>query len=130
MVWGFEFAREQLEAERAALCGPRYVHLADRAAIRAGRAKSSLTLGGRRAEIDRPRARSLDGHELALPSWQTWNARDPLERRALEQMIVGAEPALCVFSGAAARGDRGQRHLQERGERAPRGGNPGRSSPS
>jgi putative transposase len=86
---GFEFAREQLEAERAALCGPRYAHLAERAAIRAGHAKSSLTLGGRRAEIDRPRARSLDGHELALPSWQTWNTRDPLERPALEQMILG-----------------------------------------
>ena len=41
VVSGFEFAREQLEAERAAL--------------RAGHAKSSLTLGGRRAEIERPR---------------------------------------------------------------------------
>lgn len=89
VVAGFEFAREQLEAERVALCGPRYVHAAERAAMRAGHAKSSLTLGGRRAEIDRPRARSRDGHELALPSWQAWNARDPLERRAVEQMILG-----------------------------------------
>jgi Transposase, Mutator family len=67
VVSGFEFAREQLEAERGALCGPRYAHVAERAAMRAGHAKSSLTLGGRRAEIDRPRARSRDGHELALP---------------------------------------------------------------
>ncbi len=89
VVSGFEFAQEQLEAERAALCGPRYAHLAARAAMRAGHAKSSLTLGGRRAEIDRPRVRSLDGHELALPSWQAWSGRDPLERRALEQMILG-----------------------------------------
>ena len=83
-VSGFEFAREQLEAERAALCGPRYTHLAERAAMRAGHAKSSLTLGGRRAEIDRPRVRSFDRHEPGLPSWQAWSARDPLERRAFE----------------------------------------------
>jgi len=89
VVSGFEFAREQLEAERAVLCGPRYAHLAERAAMRAGHAKSSLTLGGRRAEIDRPRARSKDGHELALPSWEDWSARDPLQRRAVEQMILG-----------------------------------------
>jgi putative transposase len=89
VVSGFEFAQEQLEAERAALCGPRYAHLAERGAMRAGHAKSSLTLGGRRAEIDRPRVRSLGGHELALPSWQAWSARDPLERRAVEQMILG-----------------------------------------
>jgi putative transposase len=75
VVSGFEFAREQLEAERAAL--------------RAGHAKSSLTLGGRRAEIERPRARSREGHELALPSWEAWSARDALERRAVEQMILG-----------------------------------------
>ena len=89
VVSGFEFAQEQLEAERTALCGPRYTHQAERAAMRAGHTKSSLTLGGRRAEVERPRVRSSDGHELALPSWQAWSARDPLERRALEQMILG-----------------------------------------
>ena len=89
VVSGFEFAREQLEAERAAVCGPRYTHLAERAVMRAGHAKSSLTLGGRRTEIKRPRVRSFDRHELTLPSWQAWSARDPLERRALEQMMLG-----------------------------------------
>jgi len=89
VVSGFEFARERLEAERAALCGPRYAHLAERAAMRAGHARSSLTLGGRRAGISRPRVRRTDGGELMLPSWQAWSARDPLERRAVEQMILG-----------------------------------------
>jgi putative transposase len=86
---GVEFALEQLEAERTLLCGPRYVHLAERAALRAGHAKSSLSLGGRRAELERPRVRSKEGHELGLPSWEAWSARDPLERRAVEQMILG-----------------------------------------
>lgn len=86
---GVEFALEQLEAERTMLCGARYAHVAERQAMRAGHAKSSLSLGGRRAEIERPRVRSADGHELALPSWEAWSARDPLEHRTVEQMILG-----------------------------------------
>jgi putative transposase len=86
---GFAFAREQLETERAGLCGPRYAHDPRCGAMRAGHAKSSLTLGGRRAEINRPRARSNDGRELALPSWGAWSTRDPLNERAVEQMLLG-----------------------------------------
>ena len=37
----------------------------------------------------RPRALGVDGHELGLPSWREWSARDPLEARALEQMVLG-----------------------------------------
>jgi putative transposase len=89
VISGLQFAQEQLEAERAALCGPRYAHLVGREATRAGHVTSSLTLGGRRAEVSRPRARSIDGHELSLPSWQAWSSRDPLDQRAYEQMVLG-----------------------------------------
>ena len=46
-------------------------------------------LGGRRVKVERPRARSVDGHELSLPSWRAWSSRDPLEERAFEQMVLG-----------------------------------------
>jgi len=74
---------------RAALCGARYAHLVDREALRAGHLASSLVLGGRRVAVSRPRVRSADGHELKLPSWREWSARDPLEQRAMEQMVLG-----------------------------------------
>jgi putative transposase len=86
---GFGFVQDELEAERTALCGERYAHQAQREAVRAGHVPSSLVLGGRRVEIPRPRARSTDGHELSLPSWRAWSARDPLDERAFEQMVVG-----------------------------------------
>ena len=86
---GLACVDEALEAERAALCGARYLHIADRQALRAGHVASSLVLGGRRVAVSRPRARSLNGHELKLPSWREWSARDPLEHRALEQMVLG-----------------------------------------
>jgi len=89
IVSGLEYVGEVLEEERTALCGPRYQHDPRRQALRAGSVPSSLSLGGRRVAVERPRARSIDGRELSLASWRTWSARDPLEQRALEQMLVG-----------------------------------------
>jgi len=86
---GLACVAEALEAERMRLCGARYAHMAGRQALRGGHVASSLVLGGRRVAVSRPRARSLDGHELQLPSWREWSARDPLEARALEQMVLG-----------------------------------------
>ncbi len=43
---------------------------------------------GRRVAVQRPRARSVAGRELRLPSWREWSARDPLDERALEQMVL------------------------------------------
>ncbi len=39
--------------------------------------------------VSRPRVRSVEGREIKLPSWREWSARDPLETRALEQMVLG-----------------------------------------
>ena len=86
---GFGFVQKEGEAERTALCGARYAHQEQRQAVRAGHVPSSLVLGGRRVEIQRPRVRSSDGHELGLPSWPAWSSRDPLDERAFEQMVVG-----------------------------------------
>jgi putative transposase len=86
---GLACVDEVLEAERVSLCGERYAHLIDREASRAGHVASSLVLGGRRVAVSRPRARSAEGHELKLPSWQEWSARDPLQQRAVEQMVLG-----------------------------------------
>lgn len=89
IVSGLEYVGEVLEEERTALCGPRYQHDPQRHALRAGSVPSSLSLGGRRVEVERPRARSVGGRELILPSWRAWSARDPLQHRAIEQMLVG-----------------------------------------
>ena len=89
MISGLVFVEEELEAERAALCGPRYAHLAERQAQRSGHVPSSLVMGGRRVKVERPRARSVGGHELSLPSWRAWSARAPLDERAFEQMVLG-----------------------------------------
>ena len=89
LVSGKAYVAEVLEAERSELCGLRYRHNTDRQAGRAGSVPSSLTLGGRRVRVERPRVRSSAGHEITLPSWRAWSARDPLGQRAMEQMLLG-----------------------------------------
>ena len=78
-----------LEEERSIACGRRYEHQPERVAYRFGHAPGELTLGGRRVAVRRPRARTMDGREVLLPSWQRFAHEDPLDARALEQMVVG-----------------------------------------
>jgi transposase-like protein len=78
-----------LEEERTRLVGPKYAHLPDRRAHRAGSAPGELVMGGRRVQVRRPRVRTLDGEEVQLPSWTLFGAEDPLRERAMEQMLVG-----------------------------------------
>ena len=79
-----------LEQEREQLCGARYRHDPARKASRAGYAnEAELVLGGRRVAVKRPRARSRDGKEVPLPSWEKFAAEDPLNARAVEQMVLG-----------------------------------------
>ncbi len=80
---------EVLEQERTDACGPRYAHLPAREARRAGAAPGELVLGGRRVAVRRPRARTVAGTEVSLPSWVTFGAEDPLDTRAVEQMLIG-----------------------------------------
>ena len=78
-----------LEEDRARLCGPRYAHDCDRRASRAGHVDGELAFGGRRIRVRRPRVRSNDGNEVALPSWERFRDADPLTERAVEQIAVG-----------------------------------------
>ena len=85
---GLKVLTTMLEADRTAICGPRYQHQAERAASRAGRVCSEVVLGGRKVQIRRPRVRA-DGHEVALPTFETFADTDPLNRRVVEQMLLG-----------------------------------------
>ena len=80
---------EVLEEERTQIVGPRYAHLPNRQAQRTGSAPGELVMGGRRVQVRRPRARTLDGQEVQLPSWTTFAGEDPLAERAVEQMLIG-----------------------------------------
>ena len=85
---GLKVFTAMLEEDRTAICGPRYAHEPDRPASRAGTTRSEVVLGGRKVTIQRPRVRTAAG-EIPLPTFQTMAATDPLDRRVVEQMLVG-----------------------------------------
>jgi putative transposase len=85
---GLKVFTAMLEEDRTAICGPRYAHEPERPASRAGTTRSEVVLGGRKVAIERPRVRTAAG-EVALPTFQTMAATDPLDRRVVEQMLVG-----------------------------------------
>lgn len=85
---GLRVFTTMLEEDRTAICGPRYQHQPDQPASRAGTAPSEVVLGGRKVAIQRPRVRTAAG-EVPLPTFQTMAATDPLDRRVVEQMLVG-----------------------------------------
>ena len=85
---GLKVFTRMLEEDRTVICGPRYAHEPDRPASRAGTVLSEVVLGGRKVAIRRPRARTAEG-EVPLPTFQTMANTDPLNRRVVEQMLVG-----------------------------------------
>ncbi len=85
---GLQVLGALLEEDRAALCGPRYAHQPERTASRAGTVPSEVVLGGRKVAVQRPRVRAK-GREVPLPTFQALAQADPLNRRVVEQMLVG-----------------------------------------
>lgn len=85
---GLKVFTTMLEEDRKVICGPRYAHEPDRPASRAGSVASEVVLGGRKVAIRRPRARTAEG-EVPLPTFQVMAKTDPLDRRVVEQMLVG-----------------------------------------
>ena len=86
---GMAVMAPMFEAEIAQVCGPKGKHDAGRAALRHGTGKGSVTLGGRRVRVDRPRARSIDGHEVPLSSYAHFAAEDLLSQVVMERMLAG-----------------------------------------
>jgi putative transposase len=86
---GLAVMQTMFDAEIAAVCGPKGRHDADRAASRHGREKGSVVLGGRRVSVTRPRARTIDGHEVAVPAYQLFAGEDQLSKVVMERMLAG-----------------------------------------
>ncbi|MEW5982601.1 MAG: IS256 family transposase [Acidobacteriota bacterium] len=85
---GLKVLEAMFEEDRTALCGPRYEHGIDRRAHRAGTVASEVVLGGRKVAVRRPRVRTAAG-EVTLPTFATMADTDPLDRRIVEQILVG-----------------------------------------
>ena len=87
---GLAVMGQLMEADVEELAGPKGAHLAGRAAVRHGSGPGSVTLGGRRVPVVRPRVRSADGSgELPVASYELFSSTELLGRLAMDKMLAG-----------------------------------------
>lgn len=86
---GLQVMTAMMEESVTALAGPKGRHQPERAAVRHGTEAGSVTLGGRRVPVRRPRVRAADGSgELPVDTYEVFSATDLLEELALEKMMA------------------------------------------
>jgi putative transposase len=87
---GLGVVRELMELEVTEVVGPKGRHDPDRTAKRHGHQDGSMTLGGRRVPVRRPRMRTADDeHELPVQTYECFADRDPLTRAVMDRMLAG-----------------------------------------
>ena len=87
---GLQVMAAMMNADVEASCGPKGKHDPGRAAVRHGTEAGSVTLGGRRVPVTRPRMRATDGTgELPVPAYELFSRTEVLGRMAMERMLAG-----------------------------------------
>jgi hypothetical protein len=92
---GLDVMGELMAAEVSDLAGPKGKHNPARTAKRHGSQDGSVTLGGRRVPVRRPRVRTVgdDEHELPLASYDSFTSADLLADGWSPACWAGCRPA-------------------------------------
>jgi putative transposase len=87
---GLGVVHELMECEVDEVVGSKGKHDPDRTAKRHGHEHGSMTLGGRRVAVRRPRMRTADDErELPVRTYEYFTDRDPLTRAVMDRMLAG-----------------------------------------
>ena len=87
---GLQVMAALMNADVEASCGPKGKHDPGRSAVRHGTEAGSVTLGGRRVPVQRPRMRATDGRgELPVPAYELFSRTEVLGRMAMQRMLAG-----------------------------------------
>ena len=87
---GLQVMQQLMEENVTAACGPKGKHDPNRAAVRHGQENGSVTLGGRRVPVRRPRMRTADGAaEVPVPTYELFSQTEILGRMAMGKMLAG-----------------------------------------
>ena len=97
---GLSVVHQLMEREVNEVVGPKGRHNRDRTAKRHGHEDGSMTLGGRRVPVSRPRMRTADDEqELPVASYEYFADRDPLTRAVMDRMLAGVSTRRFVQVG-------------------------------
>jgi len=87
---GLQVLTALMEEDVTARCGVKGRHDPTRTATRHGHGVGSVTRGGRRVPVVRPRMRASDGSgELPVAAYELFSQTEVLGRMAMEQMLAG-----------------------------------------
>jgi hypothetical protein len=87
---GLQVMQVLMEADVTAAAGPKGRHDPGRTAVRHGYERGSVTLGGRRVLVSRPRVRAADGaREVPVPNYELFSSTEILGAMAMERMLAG-----------------------------------------
>ncbi len=102
---GLQVMAQLMEADVTAVCGPKGRHDPQRSASRHGTERGSVTLGGRRVPVTRPRVRATDGSgELPVPAYELFNGAELFGRMAMERMLGGLRPGTTALAWSRSAG--------------------------
>lgn len=86
---GMQVLHTIMDDDVTAVCGPKGRHDAARTAVRHGTEAGSVSLGGRRVPVRRPRVRTADGAaEVPIASYEMFFSTEVLGRMAMERMLA------------------------------------------
>ena len=86
---GLQVMQLMMEEDVTGLAGVKGRHDPNRVATRHGTEDGSVTLGGRRVPVRRPRVRSADGRrEIPVPAYEAFSSTEILDQLALERMMA------------------------------------------
>jgi len=88
---GLEVMAEMMQAEVTEIAGPKGRHDAERTHTRHGNEDGTVTLGGRRVPVTRPRVRTVgdEPEEATLASYATFADTDLLSEQVTARMLAG-----------------------------------------
>jgi putative transposase len=87
---GLQVLSAMMEADVTAACGVKGRHDPARTATRHGHEAGSVSLGGRRVPVSRPRMRASDGSgELPVATYELFSGTEVLGRMAMQRMLAG-----------------------------------------
>lgn len=88
VIAGLQVMTALIEADVAAVCGPRGKHDPERTAVRHGSERGSVTLGRRRVGVARPLLRAAGGGRGVL-AYELFSSNEILGRMAMGKMLGG-----------------------------------------
>src|SRR6516164_1966479 len=85
---GIEALGTMMEQDAEQACGARHARSDGRRGHRWGRTQGKIGFHAGKVAVERPRVRDVEGHELALPSWEQAVAEDWLGKWAMNLMLI------------------------------------------